>query len=446
MKKSVSFLLAAAMVLAAFSGCSSSGAASAPAASTGGDASAAASDAAGSEEGGSTGKTTIQFWHSMSGTNGDLTNQLVADFNASQDEIEVVATYQGGYADAAAKAEQAIYAGQAPDILQVAQDNVGRLAANGQFIDLLPYMEQDGIDPDDFVEAFVKDAYYDDQLVVVPYGRSAQMLYVNKTVLDELGCDIPTTWDELKEVANKCVVKNGDEVTRYGLTMPFDQWYLFALVQQAGGSFFNEEETDLACIEDGTLKKSFEFLRDLQSTGALYFNDPTNDQSGKMFTEGMAVMMFNSSGGIAGNTETIGDSFEMVVAPPLKDQVTSMPTGGCGFGILSASQNQDAAWDFVKWFIQDEKGGLAFVLGSGYLPFTETMAQSEAIQDLWSSNNNFKIAYDALQYGDDSYRITNLTPVIAEFRTCMQAIMLDNGDIDEALNTFREATQIALAE
>ena len=165
-----------------------------------------------------------------------------------------------------------------------------------------------------------------------------------------------------------------------------------------------------------------------------------------MFTEGMAVMMFNSSGGIAGNTETIGDSFEMVVAPPLTDQVTSMPTGGCGFGILSASQNQDAAWDFVKWFIQDEKGGLAFVLGSGYLPFTETMAQSEAIQDLWSSNNNFKIAYDALQYGDDSYRITNLTPVIAEFRTCMQAIMLDNGDIEEALNTLREETQIAVSE
>ena len=104
MKKSVSFLLAAVMVLAAFSGCSSSGAASSQAASTGGDASVAASDAAGSEEGGSTGKTTIQFWHSMSGTNGDLTNQLVADFNASQDEIEVVATYQGGYADAAAKA------------------------------------------------------------------------------------------------------------------------------------------------------------------------------------------------------------------------------------------------------------------------------------------------------------------------------------------------------
>ena len=35
-----------------------------------------------------------------------------------------------------------------------------------------------------------------------------------------------------------------------------------------------------------------------------YFNDPTNDQSTKMFTEGMSVMMFNSSGGITGNTAT----------------------------------------------------------------------------------------------------------------------------------------------
>lgn len=445
MKKTASFLLACAMVLTAFAGCSSGTTSStAGTSSAAGEESATQSEAASDE--GSGEKTTVQFWHSMSGTNGDLINQLVSDYNASQDAVEVVATYQGSYADAAAKAEQAIYAGNAPDILQVAQDNVGRLAANGQFVDLLPYMEQDGVDPDDFVEAFVKDAYYDDQLVVVPFGRSAQVLYVNKTVLDELGCDIPTTWDELKEVANKCVVKDGDEVTRYGLTIPFDQWYLFALVQQAGGSFFNEEETDLACIDDGTLKKSFEFLLDMQETGALYFNDPTNDQSTKMFTEGMSVMMFNSSGGITGNTATIGDKFEMVVAPPLKDEVQSMPTGGCGFGIMTASQNPDAAWDFVKWYIQDEKGGLAFVLGSGYLPFTKTMAESDTIQNLWAENPNFKTAYDALEFGDDNYRITNLTPVIAEFRTCMQAIMLDNGDIDSALNTFRDATKTVLAE
>ena len=86
------------------------------------------------------------------------------------------------------------------------------------------------------------------------------------------------------------------------------------------------------------------------------------------------------------------------------------------------------------------------MLGSGYLPFTKTMAESDTIQNLWAENPNFKTAYDALEFGDDNYRITNLTPVIAEFRTCMQAIMLDNGDIDSALNTFRDATKTVLAE
>ena len=129
MKKTASFLLACAMVLTAFAGCSSGTTSStAGASSAAGEESATQSEAASDE--GSGEKTTVQFWHSMSGTNGDLINQLVSDYNASQDAVEVVATYQGSYADAAAKAEQAIYAGNAPDILQVAQDNVGRLAAN----------------------------------------------------------------------------------------------------------------------------------------------------------------------------------------------------------------------------------------------------------------------------------------------------------------------------
>ena len=95
---------------------------------------------------------------------------------------------------------------------------------------------------------------------------------------------------------------------------------------------------------------------------------------------------------------------------------------------------------------QKEKGGLAFVMGSGYLPFTKTMAQSDAIQQLWKESDNYKIAYDALQYGDDSYRIANLTPVIAEFRTCIQAIMLDDQDIDESLKTFSDSVDIILNE
>ena len=187
-------------------------------------------------------------------------------------------------------------------------------------------------------------------------------------------------------------------------------------------------------------------MRDLQESGALYYNDPANDQDNQMFTSGMAAMTINSSGAITTRIDTIGDDFEYVVAPLVSDVTASMPTGGSGFGILAASGLQEEAWKFVKWFIQDEKGGLAFVIGSGYLPFTKTMVESEAIQELWKKSENYKIAYEALENADDSYRIANLTPVIAEFRTCIQAIMLDNEDIDTALNTFNDSVNVILSE
>ena len=279
-KKVLSMLMGVSILAAALAGCgkapaSTENSAPAPAATDSAQAAEtpeAAESAAGTQASGE--KKTVQFWHCMSGTNGDLINQMVSDFNSSQNEVEVVATFQGSYAEAAAKAEQAIFAGNAPDILQVAQDNVGRLAVNGAFADLLPHMQKDGMDDKDFVDAFVNDAYYEGKLVVIPFGRSAQILHINKTVLDEMGCEIPTTWDELKEVANKCTIVENGETKRYGLSVPFDQWEFFALIQQAGGKFFNEDQTGLGCLDDGTAKEAFSFMKDLQDSGALYYNDP----------------------------------------------------------------------------------------------------------------------------------------------------------------------------
>lgn len=48
-------------------------------------------------------KTTLTFWHAMGGTNGEVLQQIVDDFNASQDEIEIKAEYQGTYDDTITK-------------------------------------------------------------------------------------------------------------------------------------------------------------------------------------------------------------------------------------------------------------------------------------------------------------------------------------------------------
>ena len=67
-------------------------------------------------------------------------------------------------------------------------------------------------------------------------------------------------------------------------------------------------------------REAFSFMKDLQDSGALYYNDPANDQDNQMFTSGMAAMTINSSGAITSRRDTIGDSFEYVSSPSCKGQ------------------------------------------------------------------------------------------------------------------------------
>ena len=63
--------------------------------------------------------TEIQWWHAMTGPNGDLIVKLANDFNASQNDYKVVPTYKGTYPDTMNAGIAAFRAGQAPHIMQV---------------------------------------------------------------------------------------------------------------------------------------------------------------------------------------------------------------------------------------------------------------------------------------------------------------------------------------
>ncbi len=48
-------------------------------------------------------KVQIEFWHAMSGANQQAIDKIVADYNASQDQYEVQALFQGSYEESLTK-------------------------------------------------------------------------------------------------------------------------------------------------------------------------------------------------------------------------------------------------------------------------------------------------------------------------------------------------------
>lgn len=386
------------------------------------------------------GKVTVQFWHSLGGKNGEYISSAINRFNESQNKIEVVGTFQGSYDETVTKLQQAVAAKTGPDVTMLERAYVQMFADSDVLEDMTPFLKTSGMSVNDFTPGLMGHSTFNKKLVSLPLNRSTPILHVNKTMLDEKGLAIPKTWEELKKVANALVVKENGEYKRYGYSMPYDTWYPIAMISQAKGKFFNDEGTSIG-FGGGQGVKTFQFLKEQQGTGALYY-PPAQDSGNivnQMFTSGKIGMMFQSTGVIGSLKDSV--KFDYATAYLPMDQVYATPTGGANVSLMAGSKNKEAAWEFIRWMMTDPKGGLQFVLDSGYLPFTKKMAESPQMKELWSKEPNRKIAYDQLQYAVDTNMHVAWPQVMQEFFKAIQAIMYDNKNIEATLDTFKKETE-----
>ncbi|MCU6792083.1 ABC transporter substrate-binding protein [Paenibacillus sp. WQ 127069] len=434
MNNKVSTIMASTMLLGVLAGCSQ-----APQANDSGATPVPTAAPTAAPAPAKAGKTTIQYWHSMGGKNGEYTDAMIKRFNESHPDIEVVGTFQGGYDEVVTKLQQSAAANTAPDVSMLERSFVQLFADADVLEDLTPYLKKSNLSTDDFVQGLMGHSTFNKKLVTLPLNRSTPILHVNKTMLDEKGLKVPTTWEEMKTVANALVIKENGAYKRQGLSMPFDDWYIIAMMTQSKGKFFNDEGTSVGFYDNGVGLKVFSYLKDLQNTGALFY-PPTQDSgniANQMFVDGKIGMLLQSTGSIGGMAQNA--KFEYVTSFLPKNDVYATPTGGANVTMLASSKNKAAAWEFIYWLMTDPKGGQQFVIDTGYLPFTKKMVESKEIKELYAKEPNRKVAYDQLQYAIDTNKHLAWTPIVQEFRSAMQAIMYDNKDIQTTLTTFKNS-------
>lgn len=105
----------------------------------------------------------------------------------------------------------------------------------------------------DFYEGFITGMSFDpattdETLLGFPMGCSTPVMYCNDGLLKEEGLEVPTTWDEMTEVAKKLI---DDGKVEYGFALPHDPWYFWMFMAQTDTPIFTEDGTSFACVEDG---------------------------------------------------------------------------------------------------------------------------------------------------------------------------------------------------
>ena len=201
-KKALGVLLAGLLAAGALAGCSSGTSnSSAPESGSDSQGSSTAESQAPAEA------SEVDIWYYWETEKHQETlDRVIGEYNDSQDAVSVSAKYIP-FADFKKQLSIGASAAELPDLVIIDSPDHASYAAMGIFADISDKVSDwDGIDQ--YYEGPLNSCKLDDKLYGLPFGSNCLALFYNEDMLADAGCEAPTTWDELKDVAQKTTQGN----------------------------------------------------------------------------------------------------------------------------------------------------------------------------------------------------------------------------------------------
>jgi len=384
----------------------------------------------------------IDFWYALGGRNGEIIQEMVKNFNESQKDVVVKASYQGSYYENHSKVLAAVSAGNQPDVTMVEVGSIGAFADAKVLEELEPYTN--GAEKK-YIPGLLGNSYWKDKLYAIPFNRSTPLLYLNRDMLKAAGLDPegPKTWEELRQYAKTLTKKEGDKTATYGFSTAIDIWFYEALVFQSGGSILTEDNKALA-INSEAGKAPIEFWTSMLKEGIMKAppGEKYNawDVAKQDFLNGQVGMIFTSTGDLRGLKENA--KFDVGAAFMPANKSYGAPTGGANLVILakSSDEKKKAAWEFVNW-MTDTAQTVPFSLESGYMPVTTEAVESAEMKAAYEKEPNFQVAVKQLEYASPRPMVPGYKELQEVIMTEIQRAVLGQATVDEALQKADEKGQ-----
>lgn len=332
------------------------------------------------------------------------------------------------------------------DVLTVDQPWVSEFAQNGYLVDLSDRLSEE--DRADFVPGTLDTESYQGGLYGLPFLVHNLVLYYRPSLLAAAGIDAPpTTWEEYRQDAQLLTDANSGV---YGTMIPGNKDGEVAVrfesyVQQAGGDIVDQDGNP--SIDNDAARAAFDMMTSVQfedgsSPEGLHDLSAVQGQ----FLEGKLAMAANWPYMWALATDPgqskVSDDVAVALNPGNPDQVAT--TFSWGFGVSSASDDQDAAWQWVHWATS------ADVLAKKAVEQLSPAPRVSAMDALGASDQLSQADRDALAVFSDSVaRSTTMpmTPLYPQYQTAIaeavSAVMSRQATAEQALATAQQQMESA---
>jgi ABC-type glycerol-3-phosphate transport system substrate-binding protein len=327
---------------------------------------------------------------------------IIDAYHAMQDDVRV-APVVAGYGDYHTMLLTQMAGGSGPDVMRVDSYYFEDFLSLGALQQIDDLVERDDIDLSVYYQQGIEENTYEGNLYGLPWATSPLVMFINLDVFEEAGVAVPDfdwTVDDFEEIARR--LSDGDTYG-YGLGLTTVSAIL-PHVWAEGGDLFSEDRERFTLHEPAA-------VRGLDRLARMYAEGLIPEDA--ITAQGDTITRWFVNNQIGMRMGAVSDILSTQAVEGVRFEVINMPTGGPQnprttvyksniVGIGTASDDVEAAWDFLKFLRGPEGQGEELYMRA------KRMSPSIADQRYWdlyadptlypqNVEGNFKII--AAEYG-----------------------------------------------
>lgn len=291
----------------------------------------------------------------------------------------------------------------------------------------------DSVSKDEIIPQFLKECQIGQYHYAIPYMRSTEACYINKTYVEKLGYTIPEklTWDFVWEVSDAAMAQDDDGlflVNGQKVMIPFiyksTDNMMIQYLRQAGIDY-STPDGDILIFNDQTKDFLYEISKHVKNKAFSTFK--ISSYPGNFLNAGQCLFAIDSTAGATwmGSKAPLSDiheskivDFETVVMPipqvdPEHPQMISQGPSMCIFN-KEDPQEVLASWLFAQYMLTNDVQ-IAYSETEGYVPVTSRAQESDVYKDYLSrigeDAEHYTVKIQAAELLLDNVEYTFTTPV-----------------------------------
>lgn len=427
-------------------------------------------------------KVTIKFYHTMGQDLRNVLSNYIEQFNKLYPNIEVLGVDDpiGGYDDVRDQIGIEIQGGDQPNIAYCYPDHVALFNQSNAVLPLNDFLvdgafkdmkitRKDGSEEqlcftqeqtDAFIEGYYKEGYlFDDgtKMYTLPFSKSTEVLYYNKTFFEKNKLEVPKTWDDMGKVC-AAIKKIDSNCTPFGYDSEAN-WFITMCEQY--GSPYTSSDGEKFLFDNAKNREFVEMLHGWYKQGYFTTQEINKTYTSNLFKEQKSYMCIGSSAGAKNQSPGRVDGkypFEVGITsiPQVNPEKPKVISQGPSICIFKQDDPQEvlASWLLAKFLTTNINFQAQFSSVSGYVPVLKTVTQNEVYKNnLDKADGYANVTYlsakvcmeqEAAYYTSPAF--FGSTKARDQVGYLMQAVFTDSKTIDEAFTNAVEECKYYVGE